>query len=141
GRLRPGVSARQAQAALDALYQQASNLTVSRHGRTHRVRIEAANRGIANLQDRFEKPLWLLVGVAGLVLLIACSNIANLLLGRATARGHEIGVRLAMGARRGRLVRQLLTESLLIGAFGALAALPLAQWGSRAMIVLASGDA
>jgi predicted permease len=139
GRLRPGVAPRQAQIALDALYRQLADLAPRRVNATYRVQLEPGSRGVAELAERFGGPLWMLMAIVGMVLLMACCNLANLLLGRAAARTHEIGVRLAMGASRGRLVRQLLAESLVLSGLGALAGVALAAWGSRALVALASG--
>ena len=136
GRLRPGVTARQAEASLDPLFHQFAHLTVTRFGKSYSVRVAAASRGIGDLQSRFERPLWLLMGMVGLVLLMLCSNLANLLLGRAAVRAHEIGVRLALGAGRARIVRQLITESLVLAACGVALALPLAARGADALVAM-----
>jgi predicted permease len=138
GRLRPGVSARQAQATLDPLYRHLAGLTVQRAGHDYRVRIQSASRGIAELEQRFGRPLWVLIGITGLVLLIACSNLANLLLGRATARTQEIGVRLALGAGRSRIARQLLTEGFLLSLLGTAIAILLATRGASWLVDWAS---
>ena len=135
GRLRPGISSAQAATALTALYRQLPdlNMRTAQNGE-YQVKLEPANQLLAELNERSAHPLYVLIGITAAVLLIACCNLANLLLSRGTARTHEIGVRLALGAGRARIVRHLLTESFLLAAAGSLAAAAFAWWGSRALV-------
>jgi putative ABC transport system permease protein len=93
-----------------------------------------ASLGTSRLRQRYEQPLLVTLGIVGLVLLIACGNIANLLLARTTARRHELSLRLALGATRWRLVRLLLVEALLLAGIGALAGLVFARWASPLLV-------
>jgi predicted permease len=146
GRLKPGWSVERASAHLAALSGGLFEATLPRNFSARRakdylaftLRAVPSAMGPVGVRQAFETPLWILFGVTGLVLLIACANLANVLLARATAREREVAIRLAIGASRRRIVRQMLSESLLIAAIGSGAGLLLAQWLSHALIGLFS---
>ncbi len=144
GRLRPGVSRAQAQAVLAPMFQQ----WVASTAKNDRERsnlpalvIDAGGGGADTLRRQYSKPLFVLMTLVALILALACANIANLLLARAAARGGEVALRLSLGAGRFRIVRQLLTESVLLGSLGGLLGILFALWGIRLLTsLLANGQ-
>jgi predicted permease len=153
GRLKPGETLPRAQAATDVAYHaiiagELAGLGKMRDERNrqrflnHRATLRPAAQGIAELRDKWEKPLRVLTAMVGLVLLIACANVAGLMVARAAGRQREIAIRLAMGARRVALVRQLLVEGLLLALAGGVAGLLVEQWSTAALVgMLPRGEA
>ena len=139
GRLKPGVSAAAAAAQLAPLVLANLPDAPARELRGQAMRVEAApgSHGLGYAAKLYKNPLTVMAGVVGLSLLMACANLAGLLLARAVARRREITIRLAVGAGRGRLVRQLLMESALLSAAGAGAGLLLGRWGLQTLLAVA----
>ncbi len=145
GRLKDGVTIEQARAQLQSFWPDVLLATASteRPGpRRQRflsmgLEVSSAAKGFTSgLRSQFARPLYVLAGIVGLILLVACVNLANLMLARAAACSHEMSVRVAIGASRWSLARQVLTESLALSLVGALLGLAFAFWGSRLLVLL-----
>ena len=143
GRLKPGWTVERAQAQVAAISPGVFQATVSptytadwaKNYTSSTLTASPAGTGVSNLRSRYATQLWALLGATGLVLLLTCLNLANLMLARSTARGREVAVRLAIGASRRRVVRQMLSESVLLAGFGALGGLLLSRWMSQTLVL------
>jgi len=150
GRLKPGVTADAAEVQLNVVYKQANQLEIQaltdvsdafrQRFLSKHLEVLDAGRGVSDLRRQFSTPLTVLMCMVGVVLLIACANVANLLLARSTARQKEIAVRLALGAGRGRIVRQHLIESLVLAVMGGTVGIALAMWTGRLLLAALPGD-
>jgi putative ABC transport system permease protein len=149
GRRKPGWTAERAAAAVAAISPAVFESSLPpryppvsvKNYLAMRLTTKPASTGTSGMRADYSEPLWMLLSITGVVLTIACANLANLMLARASAREREMAVRMAIGAGRGRLVRQLMAESLAIAAGGAALGLLAARGLSRALVaLLASGD-
>jgi len=146
GRLRDGLSMAQGDAALQAFWPSVLEATTGRDepadrramflGR--RTQLLSGRAGYSRVRNQFEEPLWMLLALVGLLMTVACASAANLLIARGAARGREIALRLAIGAGRGRIVRQMLTEAAVWTTIAAAGGVMLASWSSAALIRMMS---
>ena len=143
-RLKPEIRIRQAQAAVNIQLKQV--LLSQTHRETAEeieksfIELSPGAGGISYLRYTYSEALRILMAIVGIVLLIVCANVANLLLSRSAVREKEISIRLAIGAGRGRLIRQMLTESMLLTIFGGALGILIARWGAQALVALVTGS-
>jgi len=143
-RLAPGATVEQARADIESewdAYLTEVGMPRDRRGYFSGIVLVPAAKGGNEIRRVYSEPLLIVMGIVGVVLLIGCANVANLLLARATARQNEIAVRLAIGATRGRLIRQLFTEGIVLVSLGAAAGLLFAQWGASFLVAVLAGPA
>src|SRR5262249_771428 len=141
GRLKDGVSVSQAEAGVSLLFRDSVNSVgkpLFKPDSDPRIKLAQASHVLGGGQQKALQPLYVMMLCVGIVLLIPCANVAGLLLARSAARQREIAVRLALGARRSRIVLQFLTESVMLAAAGGALGLLLAFWGARALITMVS---
>lgn len=146
GRLKPGVAPEQASTGLTLFMQQLLRSYSGTQPSSKRLQdiakttivLSPAAKGLSSLRDEFSHPLRILMVVVSLVLLVACANVANLLLARATVREREMAIRFAVGSGRGRVLKQLLTESVVLSLAGGIAGIIVAMWGTEALLALVS---
>src|SRR3954454_8092304 len=149
-RLKPGISVEQAEAAMNVVYRQINELELKQlsnvsslfHDRflSKHLFLRPGQKGQSDLRKQFTTPILVLMGMVGLVLLIACTNVANLLLARGAARQKEVAIRFALGASRGAIVRQRLVESLVLSAAGAALGLAFSWWTGALLLKMLPFD-
>ena len=136
GRRNPGVTAGEFAQRLDTVFPSTWQVTPSKPEWTPHIRIDDGSQGLGDLRRRFKQPMYVLFGLAGIMLLIACANIANLMLARADSRRKEAAVRLSLGCSQGRLLRQFLTESAILAALGGLLSVVFALLTARGLLTV-----
>jgi predicted permease len=141
GRLKPGVGREQAQANVSLVFS--NEIVQEKQLKAEdkpEVVLTAAQKGLSGIRGQLQEPLYILMAAVGILLLISCANVAGLMLSRAASRQKEMAVRLALGAGRGRVIRQLLTESVLLSFAGGALGVLLAYWGASALAAFASAN-
>jgi predicted permease len=144
GRLKPGVAAGQAEAAVSLLFRNETlhgEKPALKESNDPKISLLPAQKALTGFRANFGEPLYLLMAAVGIILLIACANVAGLMLARATAREKEMAVRLALGASRGRVIQQLLKESVMLSVAGAALGILVAFWGATGLAEFLAANA